>query len=135
MKDYTKAFLVGISIMVTIVLGFGTLNAETEIREENYSTEVDCKSPGLNGAIAYNFKDSKRFLIASSEAYRLCSQAISMAGGDSGYIAGYCGGDSHSASYWRCIIRAMNESGKRGYSNDDVSDVMSFIIGYSSCSN
>ena len=70
---------------------------------------------------------------ALAEPNSLCMYAISMAGGDEGFAYGYCGNSSQSSEHWQCIINAMDNSGKRGYSNDDVPSVIGFAYGFGSC--
>lgn len=70
---------------------------------------------------------------ALAGANDLCKQAVYMAGGDGGFVIGYCGSSSESSAYWQCMINAISSSGKRGRSNDDVSSVIGFASGFGSC--
>jgi len=64
-----------------------------------------------------------------------CREAVILAGGDLDYANGWCSKDNHSDIYWQCIIKAINDSNKKGYKNDDVSDVISYAHGWGSCEN
>ena len=61
-----------------------------------------------------------------------CIEAVTSSGGDLDYANGWCNGDNHSDIYWKCIIKAINDSDKKG-NNNDVADVIAYAQGWGSC--
>lgn len=69
----------------------------------------------------------------ASNAENICKQAVYLGGGSDGFAWGFCNGTSYPARYWQCVVNAINESGKRGYTNEDAGKVIAYAVGYGGC--